>query len=382
MLTSRLAVKDIARWQNDAAPVVDVEKLSDEAGAALLRDNGVWGTGKELKAAARDFEGHPLALGLLASFLKETQTGDVRRRDHIRAFFADPENPRHDHAKRVMESYEKEWLAGQPALLAIMRVVGLFDRPASGDCLNALRAKPVMEGLTDGIGSLDDSEWQRAVSRLREVRLLLPSDPAAPDALDAHPLVREWFGDRLKATHEEAWRSAHGRLYEHLRDTTKEGDTPTLADLAPLYQAIAHGCRADRHQEALDKIYVDRICKRRADAEIEFYSSKKLGAFGSDLAAISWFFDKPYVTPVAALTPAAQSWVLQLRGPRVARAGAVHRGSAGNARGAADGRGRAELAQRRHRCLQSQRGRVAHRRSRRRRSDGRTIRRPCRPQRQ
>ena len=58
--------------------------MSDEAGAALLRDNGVWGTDNELKAAAHDFAGHPLALGLLASFLKETQFGDVRRRDHIR----------------------------------------------------------------------------------------------------------------------------------------------------------------------------------------------------------------------------------------------------------------------------------------------------------
>ena len=43
VLTSRLAVKDIARWQDNIAPVVDVEKLSDEAGAALLRDNGVLG---------------------------------------------------------------------------------------------------------------------------------------------------------------------------------------------------------------------------------------------------------------------------------------------------------------------------------------------------
>jgi tetratricopeptide (TPR) repeat protein len=294
VLTSRLAVKDIARWQNDAAPVIDVEKLSDEAGAALLRDNGVWGTDKELKAAAHDFGGHPLALGLLASFLKETQTGDVRQRDHIRAFFADPENPRHDHAKRVMESYEKEWLAGQPALLAIMHMVGLFDRPASGDCLNALRAKPVLEGLTGEVVSLDDSEWQRAVTRLREVRLLLPRDPTAPDALDAHPLVREWFGDRLKATNEKAWRAAHGRLYEHLRDTTKEGNTPTLEDLAPLYQAIAHGCRAGRHEDALSEVYAMRIIRRTAGGELMFYSKAELGAFGSDLAAISNFFERPY----------------------------------------------------------------------------------------
>jgi hypothetical protein len=126
-------VADIARWKDGAAPVVDVERLSDDAGADVLRDNGVWGTDKELKAAAHDFGGHPLALGLLASFLKETQTGDVRRRDHIRGLLADTDNPGHDHAKRVMESYEKEWLAGSPVLRAIMHMVGLFDRPATGE---------------------------------------------------------------------------------------------------------------------------------------------------------------------------------------------------------------------------------------------------------
>ena len=31
-------------------------------GAALLRDNGVWGTDRELRAASREFGGHPLAL--------------------------------------------------------------------------------------------------------------------------------------------------------------------------------------------------------------------------------------------------------------------------------------------------------------------------------
>ena len=254
VLTSRLAVADIARWKDGAAPVVDVEKLSDEAGAALLRDNGVWGTDKQLKDAAHDFGGHPLALGLLASFLKETQFGDVRRRDHIRAYLADTDNPRHDHAQRVMESYEKEWLARQPVLRAIMNMVGLFDRPASGECLAALRAEPAIPGFTEAIVGVDEIAWRRAVARLREVRLLAPPDPAAPEALDAHPLVREWFGERQRQANEAAWKVAHGRLYEHLRDTTKEGETPTLSDLAPLYQAIAHGCRAGRHQEALDRI--------------------------------------------------------------------------------------------------------------------------------
>ena len=177
VLTSRVAVADIRRFKDGAAPFIDVERLSDAAGAELLRDNDVWGIDRELRAASHDFGGHPLALTLLASLLKETQNGDVRRRDHIRGLLADADNPRHDQARRVMESYEKEWLAGQPVLLAILHCVGLFDRPASGDCLEALRAKPAIAGLTDALVDLSDEQWRRNVERLRDVRLLAPRRP-------------------------------------------------------------------------------------------------------------------------------------------------------------------------------------------------------------
>lgn len=310
VLTSRLAVADIQRFRSGAAPVVDVERLSDEAGAELLRDNDVWGVDRDLRAASHDFGGHPLALTLLASLIKETQNGDVRRRDRIPGLLADADNPRRDQARRVMESYEEEWLAGQPILLAILHLVGLFDRPASGDCLKALRAKPAISGLTDAIVDLSDDQWLRAAVRLREAGLLAPVDPADPEALDAHPLVREWFGDRLRRTNKTAWRAAHSRLYDHLRDTTREGQTPKLAALAPLYHATAHGCRAGRYQEALDEVYKKRICRRPPDGQIEFYAVNYLGAVGSNLAAVSWFFNKHYAMPAAALTAPDRAWVL------------------------------------------------------------------------
>jgi tetratricopeptide (TPR) repeat protein len=310
VLISRVAVADIQRFKHGAAPVVDVERLSEEAGAELLRDNDVWGIESELRAASREFGGHPLALTLLASLLKETQNGDVRRRDHIRGLLADADNPGHDHARRVMQSYEEEWLAGQPALLTILHCVGLFDRPASGDCLGALRSKPAIPRLTDALVGLGDEEWGRAVERLRAVRLLAPVDKSDREALDAHPLVREWFGDRLRKTNEAAWKAAHSRLYDHLRDTTHEGKTPTLPSLAPLYQAIAHGCRAGRYQEALEEILKNRIFRRGPNGQIEFYASQRLGALGSNLAAISWFFDRPYEKPAALLTPPERAFVL------------------------------------------------------------------------
>ena len=309
VLTSRATVANIAKWKAGSAPVERVENLSDEGGATLLADNGVKGAEKQLEAASREFGGHPLALQLLASYVRETQGGDVRQRDRIRGLLADADNPGHDHARRVMESYEKEWLAGQPLLLSILSIVGLFDRPASADCLMALRAEPAISGLTDAIAGLDQAAWNRAVHRLREARLLSPVDSAKPEALDAHPLVREWFGDRLRRTSEATWKAAHNRIYVHLRDLTREGEEPSLADLAPLYQAIAHGCCAGRYQEALDEVYRKRICRRGSDGRLIFHSKSRLGALASDLAAISYFFEKPYVSVVASLNPEDQSWV-------------------------------------------------------------------------
>ena len=227
----------------------------------------------------------------------------MRRRDHIRGLLADADDPRHDQARRVMESYEKEWLAGQPILLAILHCVGLFDRPASGDCLKALRAKPAIPGLTDAIVDLTTTNggapsrgcakcgcWRRSIRPIRK-----RSTPIRWCANGSANGCGKPTKRRGKP------RTAASTTICAIRRT--KARTPTLADLAPLYHAIAHGCRAGRYQEALDEVYVNRICRRLPDGSIEFYSSKKLGAVGSDLAAISWFFDRPYETPAAALTP-------------------------------------------------------------------------------
>ena len=223
VLTSRVAVADLPRFKDGAASVVDVARLSDEAGAELLRDNSVWGVERELREASSAFKGHPLALTLLASSLRRNRNSDARLRGNIRGLLADAERPLRDQARQVMQSYEKGLLAGEPVLLAILNLVGLFDGPASGDCLKALRAMPAIPGLTDALVDLSDERWRRAVERLREMRLLAPVDPSDPEALDAHPLVREWFGERLKATNEAAWKSAHRRLNDHLHRATHEG---------------------------------------------------------------------------------------------------------------------------------------------------------------
>ncbi|MEO8494455.1 MAG: hypothetical protein ABI614_05265 [Planctomycetota bacterium] len=55
--------------------------------------------------------------------------------------------------------------------------------------------------------------------------------------LDTHPLLREYFGVKLRATEDDAWRDGHCRLYAYLCATTPDKPDATLEDLQPLYQA-------------------------------------------------------------------------------------------------------------------------------------------------
>jgi tetratricopeptide (TPR) repeat protein len=247
-----------------------------------------------------EFEGHALAMTLLGSYLAVVYGGDIRQRDKIARLTK--ERKQGGHARRVMESYER-WFQGQPEL-DILRLMGLFDRPAEGGAIEALRAKPAIPGLTSELQGLSHEDWQYAVNNLRAARLLAGEDPHQPDTLDCHPLVREHFGGKLQESHPKAWQEAHSRLYEYYQSQAPEYPD-TIEEMAPLYAAVAHGCQACRHQEALDEVYWQRIQRRD-----EAFNTRKLGALGAELAALSGFFDPPWLQPVAGLREGSKAFVL------------------------------------------------------------------------
>ncbi len=303
VITTRARLSDLAGLESTTAPWVDLENLQPADGAKLLEAFGVDGSDKERQAASTEFGGHALALTLLGTLLRDACESDIRRRREIGRLTA--ESTDGGHARRVMTSYEK-WL-GDGAERTVLRLLGLFDRPAEDGAIRALRDGPPIDGLTDG---LDERGWQSALIRLRRAGMLAPFDPAEPGTLDAHPLVREHFGEKLRAENEAAWRAGHDRLFEYYRgDGCKKEQPDTIDEMAPLFAAVRHGCAAGRYQEALDEVYNVRIQRGS-----EFYSLKKLGAFGSELAALSGFFDPPWSAPVEGLSDADKGFVLNMAG--------------------------------------------------------------------
>jgi hypothetical protein len=113
-ITTRLPVADLADHTGSSALRRDLEQLSSDAGAKLLRALGVKGDEAEMRSASEEFTGHCLALTLLGSYLTDAYNGDIRCRREVSGHLA------HDvrqgiHARKVMESYQT-WFGEGPEL--------------------------------------------------------------------------------------------------------------------------------------------------------------------------------------------------------------------------------------------------------------------------
>ena len=221
-----------------------------------------------------------------------------------------------------MESYEKEWLAGQPTLLAILHCVGLFDRPASGDCLMALRAEPAIVG--------PDRRARRPQRRPMAARRRAAARSAA--AVAGRP-VRSRSARRP---------SAGARMVRRTAATDERSGVESRAQ-PPLRPSARHdSTKAKRRRSPISRRSItpsptaaapggSRRCWTRfigtgfaagwPDGHFEFYSQSTYWALRVAISRRSpGSSNGPYETPAAALTLADRAWVLGEASYRVARA--------------------------------------------------------------
>jgi hypothetical protein len=168
VVTTRYAIADMRAYWQTTAPEHKLLRLSQPAGVALLQQLGVKGNQQEFETLVQDVQGHALTLNLLGSYLRDAHAGDIRRRDLINFAQADAANEHANHATHVMDAYvawlapsglrawlrrlfsskEREAQAEGRSALALLRLLGLFDRPADAGCLAALWQVPAIAGLT------------------------------------------------------------------------------------------------------------------------------------------------------------------------------------------------------------------------------------------
>jgi predicted ATPase len=282
VITTRLPVTDIADQEGSSALRRDLEHLSREAGAQLLRALGVKGQETELRSASDEFSGHCLALTLLGSYLTDAYDGDIRRREEVSNRLAQDVR-QGAHAQKVMASYQS-WFGEGPEL-SVLRLLGLFDRPADEKALGVLLKPPAIPRLTESLTDLRQTVWRTILAKLRRARLLAGEDLHNPGHLDTHPLVREYFGEQLRSQRTEAWKECNRRLYNYYRALA-----PPLPDsvreMEPLFLTVICGCNAGLLWEALHEVYIPRIQRGNA-----YFAANVLGARGALLSVLVHFFE-------------------------------------------------------------------------------------------
>ena len=238
--------------------------------------------------------------------------GDIRKRDLI-PDLVDSESVEKDsrHAFKVVQAYER-WFSEDKqysAELALLRLLGLFDHPIELDDLQVLQQARIPQ-LTAGI---NPNAWSSAIAMLRdEHHLLAQANNPQDEQLDCHPLIRAYFARQLKNQSLGAWQAAHTKLYEYYKGLPSKDQPDTLAEMQPLFRAVAHGCAAGLHQQALEEVYYPRI--RRSG---ENYLCNQLGAFSDDLATLAHFFATPWSTPAPSLPSDYQAVTLSWAGFRL-----------------------------------------------------------------
>jgi predicted ATPase len=308
VITTRTPVADIADHEGSSALRRDLEHLSSDTGAKLLRALGVKGDEAELRSASDEFSGHCFALTLLGSYLTDAYNGDIRCRSEVSGHLA------HDarqgvHARKVMESYQT-WLGEGPEL-AVLRMLGLFDRPADEAALGALLNSPAIPGLTESLTDLRPTEWRTILARLRRARLLAGEDPHNPGHLDTHPLVREYFGEQLRSQQTDAWKECNRRLFHHYRMLAPQLPN-SFREMEPLFSAVICGCNAGLFREALHEVYLPRIQRGNT-----YFAANILGATGPLLSVLVHFFEggrwgSPVETAVAGQSLTAEDQLFLL----------------------------------------------------------------------
>jgi hypothetical protein len=308
VISTRLPVADIADHERVSALRLNLEHLSSDAGEKVLHALGVNGPDAALRSASDEFDGHCLALTLLGSYLTDAYKGDIRYRKEVSGHLGD-DIRQGVHARKVMKSYES-WLGDGPEV-AVLRMLGLFDRPVDERAFEALVKPPAIVGLTEALSGLSTRQWQSILARLRRARLLAGEDPHHRGDVDAHPLVREYFGEQLRSEQGEAWRECNRRLYHYYR-TLAPQLPENLREMEPLFLAVICGCHAGLYREALHDIFIPRI--QRANAS---FAVNVLGARETVLSALVHFFpDGRWEGPVETgvgdhrLSPADQLFIL------------------------------------------------------------------------
>lgn len=249
VITTRMPVAGIPRHVGNRIEKLGLDRITPEAGAELIRAKGYLGPEAQREQYAAEFGCHTLALQLLAGYLRTAP-------DHSDPDAGPPLPPKlagdnvDAPVERVLVGFEQRY--GDGAKLELLRILGLAGGPVTYKEVVALQNRAI-PGLSEHLAARPWYELIALVGELTEARLVA-QDRRQTDMIEAHPLVRDFFGARLRDERRESWREGHLALFDCYSDMAK--DLPQgNEEVFTLCRAVIHGCEAGQHQKAFEKFW-------------------------------------------------------------------------------------------------------------------------------
>jgi tetratricopeptide (TPR) repeat protein len=294
---------------------VRLSPLGDGDGARLLKSLGAPGSQRILEHLSAEVHGHPLSLMLMGTYIRDVPVANAT---DVSSDLPAIRMSMPAHVQLRIRAYE-HYFDGKPHR-DVLRILGLFDRPATKGEIRALRESEI-KNLSNRLHSYHGSELEPILNDLRRAGLLNEPSIANRGGWDAHPLIREYFSVRLQTTYEMAWRAGHTTLYEHLQLGKRSSPPSTLPEMMRLYQAIKHAALADRvlheHSDACLPKALKHVYWKYIQDGPRGRSHREFGAFQSELNMLADCFSTQWTKPKPGLCDFWHAHVLGIAGSRL-----------------------------------------------------------------
>ena len=264
-------------------------------GRNLLRGLGVQGRDGQLDEVVEDWHGHALSLSLLSSYLVARHNGDVAS---VAEFFHDEKTPevRSTLVNRILRRYDEHLT---PAERAFLMVLSTFRIPVRDGALPVVfRRDAGPSAVNAPLISLDEAAFTQLIERLVDRYLLQVEVNPRGRRFMAHPLVRQYYAERLAEQNPDQVRALYHQIadfywaagcqvlppYRARQFPYRARYAPTKELLVPWIELIHHACKAGAYDQAYYVMHQDIDDLERNILLIE------LGASDTVLAVVRDFF--------------------------------------------------------------------------------------------
>ncbi len=281
LLTTRLKSVEFETCADARVLRLEVAGLSDEQAVKLLISRDVQGEPQQLAHAVRQHQGLPLTLGLLAEHLGMIAEGRLAHYMEMAPLLE--ESGEIDSVASLGRDYLAMLpLPGQRKFISLL---SLYKRPASLREILKTCANQSLDGLSDEINSLTQTELRYGISALKKVGILRVLPGKRGGTLELDPFVREAIALDLKQSSPELWRGANRMLFDSVR-LRRFRRWPTSRQWEKLYFAVIDGICAGSWDDAF-ALYFQRI---RRDGS----ASPRPGFNYLDQSCLRAFFRDPW----------------------------------------------------------------------------------------